>query len=110
MSGSEQSASFFPELLREKQAVVVSLDRAVTLAGSFPQTLDVEKANVAARVFDQARLLQRVGDDRNARAAHAEHLREELLRQHQIVAIGKIAHAQEPAAHARFDRVAGVAG
>ena len=88
----------------------MGFDRAVALAAAFPQSFHVQDANIAPPVLDQPCLLQRPGDNRNARPPDADHLSKKLLRERQFVAIREVAHPHQPAAHPSFHRMTGVAG
>ena len=69
-----------------QQPMMVRLDDIVALAGRLSQTFRVDDVDVAAAVADNSGLLQRVGDNRNRVALHADHLRQEFLRQRQCFA------------------------
>src|ERR1019366_554904 len=88
---------------RLQQSVILYLDRLVALAGGFSQTLQVCDFDMSAAVADDSGLLKRMGDDRNRVALHADHLRQEFLGQRQVLAVGQVARAQQPARQARFD-------
>jgi hypothetical protein len=55
----------------------VRVDRRVALARGFPETVKVENLDFTPRVFDHSGLLQRMRDDGNAAAPHAQHLGED---------------------------------
>ncbi len=54
-------------------------DRLVTFAGRFSEAFEIRDSDMSAAVADNAGLLQRMGDDRNRVALHADHLRHEFL-------------------------------
>ena len=53
----------------------------VALAGSRLEAALVDDLDVPAVIADETRLLQHIGDDSHGRAAHAEHLRQEFVRE-----------------------------
>src|ERR671914_252133 len=67
----------------------------ITLASTPFETLAVEDREPPPRVGDEAGLLQHAGSLGHARAAHAEHLGHELLREHHLVRAGAIVRHQE---------------
>src|SRR5581483_201235 len=102
----------FPPAARLRQdarAVVHVLDDAVTLAGRRLEALAVEDADAAAAVLDQLAVLQRGRRPRDADPAHAEHVREELLRQAEFVGAHPVARHEQPAREALLDLVKAVA-
>ncbi len=64
---------------------------------------------MASPVFNKASALERASHYRYAAAPNAKHLRKEFLGEFQFIGASQVAHAQQPAAHAGFDRVARVA-
>ena len=82
----------------------------ITLAGGLLQPLAVDDPDDAPPVADQLGRLQGAGDDRHRLAAHAEHLRHELLRQRKRVGPCPVVRHQQPSAQPLFHRVQGVAG
>ena len=86
----------------------MTLDGLIALASAFLERLDVEETHFTSAVPDEPCTLERARHHRHAAAPHAKHLRKELVGQHYIVRTGQVAYAQQPAAHASFDRVARV--
>src|SRR5277367_4790149 len=78
----------FMEVTRPQQSLILRLDRCVAFAGSLAQTLQVGDLDMSPAVVDEIRLLQRVGDQRYAVAARADHLGQRFLRQHQLTSAG----------------------
>src|ERR1700733_10570294 len=109
-SGPETRAVESSDGLRPDEPVGQRLDRPIALAGAFLQSLEIEHADVSALVSDEAGLLQGIGHDRYAGAAHPEHLGDEFLGEREIVAADQVAAAQEPTRETRLDRVDGIAG
>jgi hypothetical protein len=54
--------------------------------------------------INETSLLERTCEQGHASASSSKHLREELLRQLQVIGLSQIAHTQKPPAHTRFDR------
>src|SRR5436305_4218300 len=69
----------------------------------------VNDSDVAAIVFNQPGGLQRARGDRDTGASHAEHVRNELLRQREIVRLYSESAHQQPAGEPLFNRVQRVA-
>ena len=63
------------------------VDGIVTFAATVLQALDIDHMDAATTVADQTSLLQLAGDESDAASLHAEHLRQELLRERQGVAV-----------------------
>src|SRR5207244_9734020 len=59
---------------------------------------------------DRSTLTQLAHQERHGRASHTEDLRERLLGEREHVMIDAVAKLEQPARHARFDRVKRVAG
>ena len=67
------------------------------------------QSDVRAMVLDQARFLQSIGDQGNARAPHSQHLAQKHLGQIYLVGLRQVANAQKPTAHAGFHGVTSIA-
>src|SRR5450432_3547420 len=80
---------------RTEQPLVLGLDRCIAFAGSVAETLQIGDLDMAPAVADEIGLLQRVGYQRYAVAARADHLRHRFLRQNDLVAAGEIAGVQQ---------------
>ena len=76
---------------RSKQPVVLGLDGSVALARGAAERVGIVEFDMSAAVVDEIGLLQRVGHQRYAVAARADHLRHRLLGQDKLVAAGKVA-------------------
>lgn len=61
-----------------------------------------------ARVRDQSAPLEIARRARDADTAHAEHTRQELVRELELVRLHAIARHEQPARTARFERVEGI--
>ena len=92
-----------------QQPGVLRLDRRVALAGSLDQAVHVGDFDMPAAVVDEVCVLQRVGHQRHAVAARADHLRHRFLGQDQLVAAGQVARMQQAARQSRLNRVRSVA-
>ena len=73
------------------------------------QPFEIGDFDMAAAVADDASRLQRMRDDRDRVALHADDLRQLFLSQRQAFATAQIARPQQPARQPRFDRVGRVA-
>ena len=69
----------------------------------------VEHRDAAARIADQAQLLQLQRAFGDALAAHAQHVGDQFLRHHQLVAVQPVQAQQQPAAQLLVQRVVAVA-
>ena len=92
-----------------QQPRVLRLDRRVALAGSLDQAVHVGDFDMSAAVVDEVRVLQRVGHQRNAVAARADHLGHRFLGQDELVAAGEVARMQQASRQPGLHRVRGVA-
>ena len=92
-----------------KQSFVLGLDRRVAFARGSAEAIQVGDLDVSPAVADEIGLLQRVGHQRYAVAARADHLRHRFLRQNELVAAGQVASVQQTSRQPGFDRVRGVA-
>jgi hypothetical protein len=81
------------------------LNDGEAFAGGALEPIVVDDLDFAAPVADDALRLHRLGDHPDAGALNAEHLREEFLRQGQMLVARALAHHGQPAAQARFDGV-----
>ena len=70
------------------------VDGAVAFAAAVQQRLYIKHVDAATAIGDQTGLLQFAGDKGDATALHAQHLRQEFLRQRQVVAVQQIAGLQ----------------
>jgi len=61
---------------RVQQPTMVCFDSTVAFAGRLPQTFRVRDVDVTPAVSDNSSLLQRVGDNGNRVALHADQLRQ----------------------------------
>src|SRR5262245_3818243 len=93
-----------------RNLIDLAADRLVAFARARLQPGPIDDLDMAAVIANKLRLLQRISDDRHGRAAHAQHLREELVGQLDVVAFEPVAGLQQPAAQAGFDGVQGIAG
>src|SRR5665213_4081336 len=75
-----------------KQSVVLRLDRCVTFARGLAQPIEIGDLDMSPAVVNEIGVLQRVGDQRYAVAARADHLRHRFLRQHELVAAGTVSY------------------
>ena len=64
-----------------QQPTMVGFDSTIAFAGRLSQTDRVRNIHVTAAVTDNSSLLQRMGDDGNRVALHADQLCQGLLRQ-----------------------------
>src|SRR5262249_13555786 len=88
-----------------EQAVELAADHAVALPPRRLPPAAVEDPGPAALVADPAPPLGAARPLRPRRAAHAQHLRQELLGQRQLVGPHPVVGHQQPAAHALLDGV-----
>src|SRR4030095_11349052 len=79
---------------RMQQSRVLRLDRRIALARRLDQAVEVGDLDMPAAIVNEIRLLQRVGHQRYAVTARADHLRHRFLGQDELVAAGKVAHVQ----------------
>src|SRR5437667_2552108 len=70
-----------------EQAVERFLHAPVTLAGSSLEPWSVEHGDLASAVMDQPGVLKRLENFRDAHAAHAEHVRQELVGERELVVL-----------------------
>src|SRR5437773_12266328 len=82
----------------------------VAFARSRLEGFAVHDRDVAAAILDESGLLQGPGDERHGWTARAQHHRDELLRQRELILADTILSEQQPARKALFDRVRDVAG
>ena len=68
---------------RAQQPAMVRLDSTVALTGRLSQTFCVRNVDITPSVSDSSSLLQRMGDDGNRVAPHADQLCQGFLRQRQ---------------------------
>src|ERR1035437_10805866 len=73
---------------RPKQSVVLRLDRCVAFACGLAEAFQIGDLDMSPAVVDDIGLLQRIGHQRYAVAAGADHLRHRFLRQNESVAAG----------------------
>jgi hypothetical protein len=74
------------------------MDDLITFAcGGFEQHL-VHDSDLAAAVLDGAPLLKRPGQQRQRGAPDSQHVRQELLRQRQVIGFDPVGALQQPAA------------
>ncbi len=84
-------------------------DDAVTLAGHLLQFAAIQDLDPAATGADQAGTLQRAQREIDRGPLHAEHLREKLLRERDLVAVGSIPRVEQPSGEPPLDPVKRVA-
>jgi nitrogen-specific signal transduction histidine kinase len=84
-------------------------DHGIALARQLFELRSVEHGDFSPRITNDAQLLQLAGRLGDAFAAHAEHVRDELLRHLQLIARETIERQQQPAAQLLFERVMPVA-
>ena len=75
-------------------------DGFIAFAGGILQALKIDDLDFASGVFDQPRLLQGMGYERDAGPLHAQHLSKKLLREKQRIAAGQIPRPKQPAGKA----------
>src|SRR6266566_6476975 len=96
-AGAGQPSGFAGSSIpRTQQSVMLSLDGSITFAGGLPQTSHIPDLDMTPAVANNSGLLQRVGDDRDRVALHADHSRQAFLGQRQAFAVGQVARAQQP--------------
>jgi hypothetical protein len=88
-----------------KQLVKLPPKRPVTFAGSGFQPLPVQNLEFPPAVADQTRSLEIAGSHRHALAMHAQHLREKLLRDLELVGLYPVKGNQQSAGEALLDGV-----
>jgi hypothetical protein len=69
----------------------------------------IDDVDETATVANEAGALQQAGRDRHRGAAHAEHLREKLLRQRDRIAVDAIVGLQQPAGKPGLERMERIA-
>jgi len=94
---------------RTQQSLVLGPDRGIAYAGGSGQAIEIDDLDVAAAVTNIVRPLQRMGDDRYAVAAGADHLGDQFLRQHKAIAAGQVPYSQQPTRQSALHGVRGVA-
>src|SRR3954471_24411732 len=94
---------------RPKKPFVVLANDAVASTGGTLESRPVDNRDAAVGVRDEASLLQYARGDRHARAPHAEHQRQELVGQRELVGADAIVRHQQPARAPLFDRMGAVA-
>src|SRR6201994_2485645 len=90
---------------RAQQPLALGLDRRIAFAGALAEPAWIIEFDMSAAVTNQIALLQRVGHQRHAVAARADHLGHRFLRQHQLVAAGNVARLQQTSRQPGFDAV-----
>ena len=73
---------------RVQQPTLGCFDSTVAFPGRLSQTFRVRDVDVTSAVSDNSSLLQRVSDNGNRVALHADQLRQGFLRQRQCFAAG----------------------
>lgn len=91
-------------LVGQKFLVLVIHDE-IAFASRLLEPGCIEYFHFAAAIPDNAVLLERIGDQADARPLHAEHMRQEFLGQDQVIIVRALAHYRKPAAQAGFDGV-----
>src|SRR3990167_477829 len=92
-----------------QQAVVLFLDNLVALAGAPFQPRAIQHIDAPPGIADEPRTLQLEGRLRHAFAPHAQHVGDQLLRHHQLVALQAVQAQQQPAAQLLVQRMVAVA-
>jgi hypothetical protein len=92
-----------------EQTVVFIIDDFITLADGFFQALPVNYRNSSANVFNQFSLRQFLSRQRNAFAAHTEHIGDKVVRHYQFIRVNPVVDKQQPAAKLLFNRMQTVA-
>src|SRR5579859_87253 len=98
------------KILRIENVKNVMLYCLIALAGGVLQGGAVEDVNAAARIFEDAEFLQIAGRDRNGRPVNAQHHRQELMGELQLIAVAAVVRQQQPSREAFIECVVGVAG
>lgn len=86
-----------------QQTVVFGIDDPITLADDFFQTLAVDYRNRSANIFNQFLLGEFLSRQRDAFAAHAEHIGYQVVRHHQLVRVEAVVAQKQPAAELLFN-------
>ena len=73
------------------------------------RVLPSEDFDLAARILDQAGLLQSVRAQRHGGSPYPQHVRKKFLRQRNYIRLGHVLRLQEPTTKPRFDAVKSVA-
>ena len=73
-----------------------------------PRRVDLDQASSIGP--DRATRAQLAHQERHGRTSHTEYLRERLLGEREHIMVDAVAKLEQPAGHARFDRVKRVAG
>src|SRR3954451_16627039 len=92
-----------------KYSLIVRVYGVVAFACVLTNPSKVIDMNMTAAVGDQSKFLQFSGNSADAAAADAHHLRQELLRQRQVIA-NKTVHPKKPFANPVLDVMNRVAG
>src|SRR5262249_11392841 len=93
-----------------RDAIDVAANGLIALARSCLQAYPIDDLDAATVIADEPCLLQRPGDDRYGRSAHAQQLRYELVSELHGVAFEPVVQLQQPATQTRLDRMQGIAG
>src|SRR6185295_9585799 len=88
-----------------EQPVELASQRVVALAGAGLEAGAVGDLDAPALIADEPRALQLARGHGDARPAHAEHLREKLLRQVEFARADAVVGREEPPAHALLHAV-----
>src|SRR3954471_19724605 len=91
------------------QRFIPVLHLLITFTRAALQLCGVYDPDVPAPILDEVSVLQGVGHQRNAGAPNAQHLAQKVLGQLHFIGACQVTNAKEPAAHASFDTMAGVA-
>ena len=84
-------------------------DNRVTLAGGRFQSRSISNQDFTTTVINQLLLLKISGGFANGFAAHAQHIRQKLLRYFKVVCFHSVGGHQQPAGEPRFNWVKAVA-
>lgn len=84
--------------------------RDIAFARGSLQFRPIKNAHVASVVLNHARVAKRCSNDADTRAMHAEHGRQKLLGEMEIVALHAIVRDKQPAGEPCFDVMQPVAG
>lgn len=84
--------------------------RCVAFACARSQSVHIEQPKASPPTLDQPRLAQAIRDSGHARPPNAQHLRNEILSEVDIVTICDVAAPQQPAREPSLDRMGRIAG
>src|SRR5688500_3072251 len=95
--------------MRREEPLESPLDDLVALTGGFLESATILDDDTPIEIANELRALQLTGRDRHARASHAEHHGEKLVREAELVGVRTIMRHEEPPRAALHGVVAPVA-